>query len=363
VRRAIGWLPSLHATALLLYLVVREIVTRDLPPQVPERAWWSVYNLVSLLNEFTPFFFVPLPLWVVTALIARTRAALLWAAVPWVIFAWLYGALFVPRPAHLAALLPPAAPEQTTLRVMTFNVLGVNRSPGDLADTILAAAPDVLLVQELSDRLSPSLDAALVGEYPHRRMRPTAQGRGAGIWSRYPIVLEEQWDRSRRGDRWQHAVVDVAGRRVHVVNLHLTAPALRWTGASFSPLPLFTGEVTQGRDNEVTDLVPLLRPLIEGPDPLIAGGDLNLTDQTPESRRLLAVGLRDAHRQVGWGFGHTFPSVRVARIFGRPVAVPVPLLRLDHILYSADVAPRAVRAGPAAGGSDHLPVLAELTLR
>ena len=80
MRRAIGWLPSLHATALLLYLVVREIVTRDLPPHVPERAWWSVYNLVSLLNEFTPFFFVPLPLWLITALMARTRAALLWAA-------------------------------------------------------------------------------------------------------------------------------------------------------------------------------------------------------------------------------------------------------------------------------------------
>jgi endonuclease/exonuclease/phosphatase family metal-dependent hydrolase len=158
-------------------------------------------------------------------------------------------------------------------------------------------------------------------------------------------------------------VISVDGQRVHVVNLHLTAPSLRWATHPELPLPLVTGEVTQGRDNEVHDLIPLLRPLIDGAEPLVAAGDLNMTDQTPEFRRLRSLGLLDAHREAGWGFGNTFPAVQSIRIVGRSIAVPMPLLRIDHVLVSDEFVVRGVQTGPAGGGSDHLPVTADLVRR
>ena len=78
-------------------------------PEVVSRSahWWQLYNLVTLLNEFTPWFFLPLPLWLLTLLIARRRSALLATALPWAMFLVLYGELFVPRPAHVADACRP----------------------------------------------------------------------------------------------------------------------------------------------------------------------------------------------------------------------------------------------------------------
>lgn len=366
MRRALGYLPLLHGLALLVYLALRSWVSTAVPPLVPERGWWALYDLISLLNEFTPFFFLPLPLWLFTAILARTRGAVLAAALPWLLFGWLYGEMFLPRQAHTARVLaagPAGKLPAPPLRVMTFNVFEAQRTTLQLAESIRQANADVVLVQELNTTFAQELDTALAGAYPHRRLRPAGGSRGGGIWSRHPFVSEEVWDGSRRGARWQHAVLSVDSRALHVVNLHLTAPTVRWRRRADWPLPVVTGSVTEGRSDEVSGLVPRLRPLAQGPEPLVVAGDLNMTDQTPEYRRLLGAGLADAHRRAGWGFGHTFPAVPVVRIFRERFRVPVPLIRIDHVLYSSRLAAQRVDVWPAAAGSDHLPVVAELVLR
>ena len=109
----IGLLPLAHGLPLLAYLLLRGSVTNTVPEPFPDRLWWQLYNFVALLNEFTPWFFLPLPLWLLTLLIARRPTALLATALPWVMFLALYGELFVPRPAHVANVLqPPPAPER-----------------------------------------------------------------------------------------------------------------------------------------------------------------------------------------------------------------------------------------------------------
>lgn len=363
MRRIVGLLPLLHGVPLAAYLLVRHAVTIDAPAVAPERAWWSVYNLLSLLNEFTPFFFLPLPLWLLTVLLARTWTALLAAAFPWLIFLTLYGALFVPRPAHVAGWPTPGAVQARPLRVMTWNVLGLRRSPQGLIEIIRQANPDVLVAQELTADFAQALDSAIAGSYPHSRLRPAGGALGAGLWSRYPIELEEAWDGSRQNARWQHATISVDGRRLEVVNLHLTPPQLRWRQLETLGFPLVTGEVPMGRNQEVAALVPRLRELLDAGAPIIVAGDLNMTDQTPEYRALRSAGLLDAYRNAGWGLGHTFPGGTRVRIFRQNFVVPVRLLRLDYILHSPQLQTRAAQVWPAGAISDHLPVVVDLMLR
>lgn len=54
---------------------------------------------------------------------------------------------------------------------------------------------------------------------------------------------------------------------------------------------------------------------------------------------------------AGWGFGHT----------ARMAHIPFPLLRIDYIWHTADLAARRAYVGPDVG-SDHRPVIAELQL-
>jgi endonuclease/exonuclease/phosphatase (EEP) superfamily protein YafD len=284
------------------------------------------------------------------------------AALPWLIFAWLYGALFIPRLPLVPAAPPPDAP---VLRVMTHNVLAASRPADDLVQTVMDANPDVLLVQELTPSLARALDGALAAGYPYRRLHPGGWT-GMGLWSRYPLVSEEVWDGSILGAHWQHAVLDVGGRRLHVVNLHLTSPRARWRpiGASpVPPIPLETSESLQRRNVEVGRLVPRLRTLAAGPEAALVAGDFNLTDQTPEYDALRQAGFGDAFRSAGWGFGTTFPVGRIVHLRGRSLPIPVPLVRIDYILYSPAITIQRAAVWPTSGGSDHLPVVADLTLR
>jgi vancomycin resistance protein VanJ len=358
----IGLLPLVHGLPLLAYLLLRGAVTNSVPDAFPERHWWQLFNMITLLNEFTPWFFLPLPLWLLTLLIARRRSALFATAVPWVMFLALYGELFVPRPAHVAAWLEPAPAGATDLRVMTFNVLALQRPTDELARIVLEVDPDVLMTQELTPPLAAAIEQAAGDRYPFSSLR-TGGGWGAqGIWSRYPIVREERWDGSRREANWQHAILDVGGRQVHLVNLHLSTPRVNWRAPEALPVPVVVGEVSEARQLEVAWLVPHLRQLAQGPDPVIVTGDLNLTDQTPEFRRLLGAGYSDAYRQAGWGFGLTFPAVPRAHLRGRIYLVRFPLVGIDHVLVSSEVRVRGAQVWPEGGMSDHRPIVADLQI-
>jgi endonuclease/exonuclease/phosphatase family metal-dependent hydrolase len=359
----IGLLPLAHGLPLLAYLLLRGSVTNAVPEPFPDRVWWQLYNFVTLLNEFTPWFFLPLPLWLLTLLIARRPSALLATALPWAMFLALYGELFVPRPAHVAnALQPPPAPE-SRLRVMTFNVLALRRPMDEIVQIIEEADPDVLMAQELLPSIAQAIDDAHGDRLTFSRLRTDGGWGAQGIWSRYPIVGEERWDGSRRGAQWQHAVLDVNGRQVHLVNLHLSTPTVRWRSPEALPVPVIVGEVSEARQLEVAWLAPRLRQLAASPNPVLVAGDLNLTDQTPEFRRLLDAGYDNAYRQAGWGINLTFPALPRARLMGRTYLVRFPVVGIDHMLVSSELQARRARVWPESGRSDHFPVVADLVLR
>jgi endonuclease/exonuclease/phosphatase (EEP) superfamily protein YafD len=68
---------------------------------------------------------------------------------------------------------------------------------------------------------------------------------------------------------------------------------------------------------------------------------------------LLAAGMRDAFTSAGVGYGYTV---------GHALRPGVSLLRLDHLLVSADIGVAQCFAGSAAA-SEHRPVVADLWLR
>lgn len=366
VRRTVALLPLLHAAPLLLFLWARHAVLGaapatppELPALVPARLWSVATGVLALANEFVPFFFLPLPLWLLSAAIARTRVAALAAVVPWLLFLGLYGELFAPRAAHLR----PTAPG-TDIRVMSVNALYANGSPDTLAALVLREAPDVVLVQELSPALAEALDGAFAPHYPHRDLRPHPGPEGGGVWSRHPLRVEETWggapDVERHSLRWQHLSVDVSGRRVELVNLHLNPPGIHLGTVPRFPLPVYAVQFNALRRREVEAFLPALRTLAR--EPLVVAGDLNLTDQTPEYRGLRGAGLRDAHREAGWGLGLTFPARPKLFSLGAPLPLPS-LIRIDYVLHSSHFATRRAWVPHDETGSDHRPVVADLILR
>jgi vancomycin resistance protein VanJ len=354
-------LPALHAVALGTLVGVLRVCTFA-PAEITPLSF--VVGVVAMLGEFTPWFFLPLPLWLLTAALGRSRRAVLTAALPWALFAALYGHMLVPyaRSITQTASVDGAtrAPE-TTLRLMTFNVGSALYAPNALVNTVTRVAPDVLFIQELTEDMARALGPRLVGTYPYyalRLNRPVTQG----IWSRFPLSGAESWDcppETTRDARTQHAVLNVNGQRVQLVNAHPHPPSVRWQRWPQMPLPLPLGETTERRWNEVTGLARCIAPLLLGPDPVIVAGDFNLTQRAPEYRILRGIGLHDTHGEVGLGFGLSFPARPATLWRGRPVP-PVPLVRIDYIWHSDHVQALGVRVGESAGTSDHHPLIADL---
>ena len=103
----------------------------------------------------------------------------------------------------------------------------------------------------------------------------------------------------------------------------------------------------------------LVADLASRPGPVVVAGDLNSTDKS-EVYAILSAHLTDAHRAVGWGFGHTFPAYAGSY---RGIPIVPRQMRIDIVFASDEFVPLHSRIGSTYGESDHLPVLAELGWR
>ncbi|HYN88263.1 MAG TPA: endonuclease/exonuclease/phosphatase family protein, partial [Ardenticatenaceae bacterium] len=182
-----------------------------------ERTWWLV-----LLPAVIPWLFMlSFPFALALALLGRWnvgRWALLAVAL---LAAWLWGGLFLPP-----SPVPRAAASGAQLRVMTLNALVENAQHDRLVAAIASAGADIVAIQELSPGQATAISTRLGETYPYHALHPWGDPRGIGLWSRYPVTEIATYDEGDWENWLQHVVVEMAGRRIHIFNLHAWPVAL-----------------------------------------------------------------------------------------------------------------------------------------
>ena len=319
-------LPCLvYSAGLLVFLALRP-------------SWYAALPFVRLVNNFTPFLFVPLALTLPLALWMRSRMAVASQIVLLVMFAYLYGPYFLPR------FRPVGEGKKNSIKVMTFNLGPGQASPEQIVASIESEGADIVAVQELTWETTDWLRTKLGRHYPYRILNPDEET--TGLLSRYPIV-QSQWFRSEGKRAYLYAEVDWQGVPLNILAVHPFPPGISWYRDSKLPVGMHDHEL----ESQLEEVIQRAGRL-NGASLVI--GDLNMSDQSPAYGQLSRV-LRDAFREGGRGFGFTFPhDLRVGN-----VPIPGPLLRVDYIFHSASLAATEANVN-CDGGSDHCYVVAQL---
>ncbi|MEV1174827.1 endonuclease/exonuclease/phosphatase family protein [Nonomuraea sp. NPDC049784] len=276
------------------------------------------HQLIPALGGFTPvmesllpWIGLTVPLLLLAAAVARSRAAALAALVPGVVWAVMFGSTLLRT--------PPGGPSD--LAVGTVNVGVTNNASGE-AVRMIAKDLDLLAAQELTSGgpAAKQLNKMFKYHYPVSTV---------GLWSRYPISEPKPLDVGLGWPRALRAVVSTPKGKVTVYVMHL---------ASARPGATTSRDASLARARKLIDADPSKRILLLG--------DLN-TATTDRGMRGLTPPLVDAQTAAGDGFGFTWPS-------------EFPITRPDHILFKGMT---ATKAGVApATGSDHRAAIASLRL-
>jgi endonuclease/exonuclease/phosphatase (EEP) superfamily protein YafD len=288
------------------------------------------------------YVFLPLPGVLLLGLLVRARLALVLVLVPLGGFVWAYGPQFVPR-------TPPAV-SGPRLRVLTFNAGGNagGGQPEPLLRTLRTVDADLVALQEVPLATEDVVTAGMAGTYPYFL--------GTGdtlVLSRWPLEARGEFRLQDAAYLAQQVAVTVGDRTLLHTNVHVTRPtyAVRWRRGV---VPLVRGFSPGWRDAQVDELVARLNAAA---GPRLLTGDFNETEWSYPYERLHGA-LGDSFREAGLGFGHPYPSH--VRYGGWTVSVP--LVRIDYVFHSAELVALQAAVGPD-GGSDHLPVVAELAFR
>lgn len=215
------------------------------------------------------------------------------------------------------------------VKVMTFNVVWGRDSSAGLEAFIRAEEPDIILLQELDRRRAEVLDQALRTRYPHRRYCVELDGCDGALLSKWPVLESRHILRSEKSPASISATVEIDGRAVRVVGVHMTNP-----------------RAPRQQQREIAWLTSHLEEASRRAT--IVAGDFNLTPWTFTLARF--AGRTGLVRHTG--IGGTWPAN--GRFFA--------LFPIDHVLSSKHFSLTRIAAGPRLG-SDHLPVVATLALR
>jgi endonuclease/exonuclease/phosphatase (EEP) superfamily protein YafD len=297
----------------------------------------------GFVRELTLYLFLPLPALLLAAAVCRARLALLSLALPLVVFLVYYGPRFRFQPT-------PAAGASGSFRVLTFNT-GANAGGGRLAPllrTVRAVDADVVALQEVPPATLEQLRTELAAAYPYQEGTVDAVS-----FSRFPLQRAAELQLGDSPYTGQQLSVSLRGRPVVLTNVHVTRPVyrLQWRRQL---VPVVRGYNPESRDAQVTELVNRIRTV---PGPRLLTGDFNETEWS-RPYQLLAAELGDSFREAGSGFGHTYPS----NFAWGEWRFSLPLMRIDYVFHSSELMALEARVGPD-GGSDHLPVVAELSFR
>ncbi len=308
---------DLYAAFLIAYVGIRLLSGGRLwvVEFVSTMAHWLLLGAVLL---------IPLAVW------KQRWTTLAMLAVSGMAFVGLYGELFLPWVTRQPTC---QAQNSSGVRVMTFNISNGLAASDDIVRVVRESGAEVVGIQELPPGQADQFKKELSDLYPFQVF--SSEGfSGIGLLSKHSI---QDWKSFRiDSDRpYLRVKLSVDGTPLVVFVAH--------PHVSFGP---------GGFDYSRVEM-SILADLAAGGSASIVMGDFNFTDQNVGHRILTGAGLVDVHRAVGWGFGSTYPERRWSG--GRWL----PFVRIDYIFVSGDFCPRRTWVGRE-GGSDHLPVLAEI---
>ena len=306
-----------------------------------DRWWW-----LFLVNSFAVYLFFPLPLILLVAFLARRREIWIGLGLALALFAYLFGVLFLPK-------IPRVSASDSTLTVMTYNVLGFNAHPEAIVAAIRTSTADVVTLQELNPPAAEVIQRDLAREYPYQALDPQFSVTGMGVISRYPLkpfsdTLPGEWVGTPQVLMLNWNGIEITLLHPHPFATNLSSiRTMEWT--------------IRERERQARAMVDFVQT---HPGPLVAPIDLNAGDQSVAYSIVTGV-LVDSWREAGWGLGHTFPgSDSPGSSRPRLAGVPVPmwLARIDHIFHSRHWQAASAWLGPWDGVSDHRPAVARLML-
>jgi endonuclease/exonuclease/phosphatase (EEP) superfamily protein YafD len=233
------------------------------------------------------------------------------------------------------------APAAESVDLVSWNLELGARTPQQTVDTLLGHRADIVALQELTNNAAAAIeaDATLREWYPHRILEPNPGVTGLGILSAYPMEGEQLEAESAM--LTARVAVD-ADRELQLLNAHPQPANIGMLGFN-----------AVRRDVRLDRLRGRIDELLADDRPLIVIGDFNVASSEPAYRDL-AEGLRDVHREVGFGPGWTWRPDRLIR-FG------IGLIRIDYVLTSQELAPRATSIDCRRPG-DHCILMARVDL-
>jgi endonuclease/exonuclease/phosphatase (EEP) superfamily protein YafD len=303
--------------------------------------WWWLFSL----NVFAEYLFVPLPAVFAAAWRARRRNLWVGCGAVAALGGHLYGWMWWPK-------FPLAQAGGVSLTMMTFNMLGYNQHPEGVVATIRNSGADVVALQELNPPAAARIQRDLAAIYPYQALDPRVGDGGMGVVSRYPL---HRIDAALPGN-WigapQALSLDLHGASVTLLHVHMRSSDI----GSIDRMA-----TVRERERQASTLAAFAAAR---PEPLIAFGDFNTTDQSVAYATVASV-LTDSWREAGWGPGHTFPGAASPgssrlRIVG--ILVPKWLIRIDYIFHSPQWRAHEAWIGPWDGISDHRPVVVRLAI-
>lgn len=215
-----------------------------------------------------------------------------------------------------------------SVRVVVANLLTSNRDYEAIRGFIDRTDPEMLVLLEYASHFERELDGTL-DAFDHTLTRRRRDNFGMAVYSEIP---------------WQSTeVLRPAGGpapQFHVVLRHRDTPVHLW---AVHPLPPVKSSYVRQR-NALLEHVGRQSGEVDGP--VVVAGDLNTTMWSSAYRNLAARGFENA--RAGRGLLATWPS-------------GFPVLPIDHVLHTDEVAACGMRVGPAIG-SDHRPLVVDLAL-
>jgi len=264
----------------------------------------------------------------------------------------------------------PAPDQPDDVRVLTWNIQRLwgdagqaRASLGCVVDAVRTADPDVATFLEISGEDLPALEEALGMRCAHS---PYFAGGGPRTGGLAACVRRDGWTVRGAGQRfvdsedWSYVFAEVQRGSdvfnllaVHLVPYRITERDLRRSLDDLVAGRPATAIQLRDRSEQIVraqadQSAALLERVARLRDPTVIAGDFNSTRDTALHVQLRSH-LTDTWEQVGRGFGGTI------RAFDH---IP---LRIDYIYASDAFAPRAAQV-PSVPCSDHLPVVADLSL-